>query len=106
MGGKAAIILVLGFSTIMMTISLNMNKFSGSAIDNSTTHYEVAVAKIIAKSGINFAASNLSRNSNWLPTESPYSYMGTNNLEITLNDSMGTKTVTSTGTNNNKSQLV
>ncbi|MEE9431625.1 MAG: hypothetical protein V3V16_11325, partial [Melioribacteraceae bacterium] len=65
-----------------------------------------AVAKIIAKSGINFAASNLSRNSNWLPTESPYSYMGTNNLEITLNDSMGTKTVTSTGTNNNKSQLV
>lgn len=106
MGGKAAIILVLGFSSIMMIIGLNMNRFSNSAFDNSTSHYEIGVAKIIAKSGINLAASNLSRNSSWLPTGSPYSYMGSNNLEISVKDSIGTKTVTSTGTYNNKSQLV
>lgn len=106
MGGKAALLLVLGFSSIMIVIGLNMNKFSSRAIDNSVTHYEVGIAKIIAKSGINLAASNLSRNSCWLPTGSPYSYMGNNTLKISLTDSNGIKTVTSVGTFREKSKTV
>ncbi len=105
MGGKASLMLVLGFSFIMLYFGINMNKFSISATDNSTNHYAVGIAKIIAKSGINIAASNLSRNAAWQPQGS-YSYMGTNNLKITLKDSMGTKIVTSTGSYHNKSKTV
>ncbi len=96
MGGKASLILVVGFSMIMLYFGLNMNRLSVSATTNSTNHYKLGIAKVIAKSGLNVAASNLSRNKNWLPN-SPYSYMGTDNLIINLKDSLGTKIVTSTG---------
>ena len=40
MGGKAALLIVLGFSTIMVIVGLNMNRASTSAVDNSTNYYK------------------------------------------------------------------
>ncbi len=105
MGGKASLLLVLGFSLIMLYYSLNLNKLSVSATNNSTEHYKAGIAKVIAKSGLNLAASNLSRNTAWVPN-SPYSYMGKDNLFITVRDSLGTKIVTSKGTFHNISKTV
>jgi hypothetical protein len=106
MGGKAALIIVLGFSSIMLLVGLNMNRVSSNAIDNSTNYYEMETAKEIATSGINLAASNLSRDHSWTPSGSPYSYLGNNNLDITVKDNAGVKIVTAVGTYLDKSQLI
>jgi hypothetical protein len=106
MGGKAALILVLGFSAMVMIVGLNLNNISGSAVDNSTSYFENSVAKEIAKSGINFAISNLSRNHNWDAPGSPYSYNGTDNLDITVIDSGRIKIITAMGHNEGKNKLV
>ena len=105
MGGKAALLLILGFSSIMLTVGLNMNRLSTSAVENSASHYEDETAKEIARSGINLAASNLSRNHSWTPNSS-YSYMGTNNLKINVSKSGNTTILTSIGTYEGESQLI
>jgi len=105
MGGKAALIIILGFSAIILIVGLNMNRVSTSSVDNSTDFYESEMAKEIARTGINLAASNLSRTHSWVPN-STYSYMGTNNLKISLKDSNDIKIVTSVGTYEDKSKLI
>lgn len=106
MGGKAALLIVLGFSTIMVIVGLNMNRASTSAVDNSTNYYETSAAKEIARSGINLALNNLSRNQSWTAAGSPYSYMGSKNLEISIRDTGGIKVVSATGTYAGKSKLI
>jgi hypothetical protein len=106
MGGKATLILVLGYSTIILIIGLNMNNISTTAVDNSAGYYENSFAKEIARSGVNFAASNLSRSSSWEPSSSPYSFNGIENLAITVKDSGDIKIVTSTGTHQGKSKTI
>lgn len=105
MGGKAALLVVIGLSTIMMMVGLNMNSVSTTAIDNSTGYYEQQTAKEIAKAGINLAASNLSRNSGWTPSSS-YDYLGSGNLIIDIADSGDVKTVTSYGTYQGQTKIV
>ena len=97
MGGKASIFLVLGFSAIMLVVGLNMNRVSSSAVDNSSNYYENEIAKEIARSGINLAASNLSRNHSWNPTDKKFNYLGDKNLEISVKESGDIKTVTAIG---------
>lgn len=96
MGGKASLLVILGFSTIMLMVGMNMNRVSSGAVDNSTKHYESAMAIEIARSGINLASSNLSRDPGWGATNSPYSYMGNDNLDIVITDTADTKIITST----------
>lgn len=101
MGGKASLFLLLGFSTILMTLGINMNRVSSSAVDNSTSYYEEEMAKNVARSGVNLALSQLSvatRNKTiWTPSTSMYSYMGTNNLKITMSGSGLNKTIKAIG---------
>lgn len=106
MGGKAALILVLGVSSVILMIGLNMNRVSLSSVDNSTSYYESQIAKEIAKSGINLATSNIARDPAWDASGSPYSYLGSNDLEITVNDTGDIKIVTSVGTFEDKSKLI
>ncbi|MCB0749504.1 MAG: hypothetical protein KDC90_18745, partial [Ignavibacteriae bacterium] len=106
MGGKASLLILLGFSTIMILVGLNMNRASTSAVDNSSKYYEISAAKEISRSGINLALNNLSRNNSWVPSKSPYSYMGKNNLEISVKDTGGVKIVTAIGTYADKSRLI
>jgi len=106
MGGKAILFLIVGIGSLMMVTILNLNKFSTSVFDNSVNHFEVGIAKVIAESGLNLAASNLSRNGDWEPVGSPYSYMGTDNLKIITRDSNGVKIVTSIGSYKGKTHTV
>lgn len=106
MGGKAALLLILGFSSIMLIVGLNMNRVSTSAVDNSTGYYEMQAATEIARSGINLATSNLSRDHGWDASGSPYSYNGSNNLNISVQDSSGIKIVTSVGHFEDKTKLI
>ncbi|MCB0746329.1 MAG: DUF4900 domain-containing protein [Ignavibacteriae bacterium] len=106
MGGKAALLLILGYSTILLTVGLNFNRVSSSASDNSIDYFETTMAKEIAKSGINVASSNISRDAGWLPQSTPYSYLGEDNLAITVKDTFGIKTVTSTAIYGDKIKTV
>lgn len=106
MGGKASLLLILGFSSIMLIIGLNMNRVSTSAIDNSSSYFEMEKAKEIARSGMNLALSKVSRVTTWEPSSSPYSYMGSNNLEISLVRNGEKITIISTGNYENKSQTL
>ncbi|MBK8944852.1 MAG: hypothetical protein IPM32_06205 [Ignavibacteriae bacterium] len=105
MGGKAALLLILGFSTIMLMFGLNMNRVSTNAVDNSSNYFENEMAKEISRSGINLAASNLSRNHSWQPSDN-YDYLGEDNLKITVNESGGIKTVTAVGSYKGISKLI
>lgn len=105
MGGKAALLLLIGFSSIMLMVGLNMNIVSTSAVENSAGHFESQTAKEIARSGINLASSNLSRDKSWTPS-SPYDYLGTNNLSISLVKNSGIMTVTSVGTHEGESHTI
>ena len=106
MGGKAALILVLGFSAILLSVGLNMNRVSLSSVDNSVSYYESQMVKEIAKSGINLATSNIARDPTWNASGSPYSYLENNDLEITVKDTGDIKVVTSVGTFEDKSKLI
>ncbi|MFZ1289809.1 MAG: hypothetical protein WAR79_06950 [Melioribacteraceae bacterium] len=97
MGGKAALLLVLGFSSILLVIGLNFNSVSSSAADNSGKYFEQVLAKEIARTGINLAASNIAKNSGWTPDGNPYSFNGEENLVISVKDTGEIKTITATG---------
>lgn len=70
MGGKASLLLVLGFSLIFLVAGNNFNNLSINSTDNSATYYDNQVIDNIANSGINFAISSIRRNPNWLPDSS------------------------------------
>lgn len=106
MGGKGALIFILGFSSIMFMVGINMNRISNSAVDNSSIFYESQVAAQIARSGINFATSNLSRDHDWDGGNSPFSYNGTDNLEISVRDSNDIKIITAIGSHQGQSKMV
>ncbi|MBK8944849.1 MAG: hypothetical protein IPM32_06190 [Ignavibacteriae bacterium] len=97
MGGKAALLLVLGFSSILLIIGLNFNSVSGSAADNSGKYFEQVLAKEIARTGINLAASNIAKNPGWTPDGNPYSFNGEDNLVISVNDTGDIKTISAFG---------
>ena len=59
MGGKGALLLVLGFSLIFMVAGRNFNNMATSSTDNFTNYYMDAKARNIASSGINIVANKL-----------------------------------------------
>ena len=63
--GKAALIIVFGFSIIFCTVSINLNKYNIEAIDNFAKNYKETATRNCANSGVNIALSKLYRNINW-----------------------------------------
>ena len=106
MGGKAALILILGFSGILLIIGLNFNSVSSSAVDNSGKYFESTMAKEIARTGINLAASNIAKNPGWQPDGNPYSFSGEHNLIISVKDTGDIKTITAIGEYKGISKLI
>ena len=76
MGGKAAILLVLGFSLIFLVAGNNFNRLSTSAVDNSTNYYVQSYAYNIASSAANIAANNVYLNPSWNGSFSNVSFAG------------------------------
>ncbi|MCF8241345.1 MAG: hypothetical protein K9J16_08150 [Melioribacteraceae bacterium] len=75
MGGKASILLVLGFSMIFLVIGYNYNNINISAIDNVSEYYIRTNAHNIALSGANMAANEVFMEPTW---ESGYSSLTIN----------------------------
>ena len=97
MGGKSAVLMVLGFSVIFLIIGYNFGNLSNRAVDNSAYYFEQSVAHQIAISGANMALNELFKDSTW---SAGYSNLSLNQgkLNVTIKDSVLTKIISSTGT--------
>ena len=65
MGGKAAILLVLGFSLIFLVFGHNFNNITNRSIDNYLNYYKQTTAYNIAVSGANLAAAEIFFDNTW-----------------------------------------
>lgn len=65
MGGKAALLLVLGFSLIFLVVGHNFNGLSVNAVNNLSDYYIESMAHNIAVSGANMAANQVFMDKTW-----------------------------------------
>ncbi len=65
MGGKAALLLVIGFSLIFIVIGRNISNFSVRALDNSMKYFNNTSVHSIALAGANIAASKVFFDNSW-----------------------------------------
>jgi len=65
MGGKAAILLVLGFSLIFLVLGRNFLSLTTRAVDNEMIYYNQAQSYNIAVSGANMAANQIFIDKTW-----------------------------------------
>ncbi len=63
--GRAALIMVIGFSTVLLMIGGNISNVSNSAMDNYMTYYENETAHALAGSAMNLAGRAMYENPNW-----------------------------------------
>jgi len=63
--GKALLIIVLGFTTIMSTVTLSVNRRSLESVENFSEHYKISMARNVATSGINMALAKITEDSTW-----------------------------------------
>jgi len=74
--GKAALIMVIGFSTALMMIGSNISKVSNQSIENYLGYYKNSFAHNIAAAGTNMAARALWADPAWRAGFGPKSWMG------------------------------
>ena len=65
MGGKASIILVMGFAFIIGYISLNLNRFATKAVGNMTSYYDATASHNLALAGANVALAKIYADTTW-----------------------------------------
>jgi hypothetical protein len=102
MGGKASILLIMGFSTIFLVFGYNLNIISFNSVKNYSEYYEEAIAHNCAVSGANMAASSLFFDPDWNNGFDDLSLSdGTVDVEVSvLDESKNIKQILSTGTFN------
>jgi hypothetical protein len=62
MGGKAALVLVLGFGMLLVKIAFNMNELETKAVDNVSMYLENTISHNLALAGANVALSVVYQN--------------------------------------------
>lgn len=65
MGGKASILLVLGFSLIFLIFGSNYGRLGINSMENFSNYYDQAIAYNLAVSGANMAANEIFRERTW-----------------------------------------
>jgi len=65
MGGRAAMLLVLGFSVIFLTIGFNFNSLTNSSVENAMDYFDETQAYNLAVSGANLAANQIFLDKSW-----------------------------------------
>jgi len=63
--GRASMIMVMSYSTVLMMMGFNISKVSNSAYENYIDYYERTVAHNIVNSGANLAAQQIYVQPNW-----------------------------------------
>lgn len=66
MGGKAALLLVIGIGLIFLVLTQNFGSISNRAVDNMVEYTNETIAHDIAVSGANMAANAIFLNNNWM----------------------------------------
>lgn len=105
MGGKAAILLVMGFSAIFLGIGNNLLRFSGRSADNFVDYYNETIAYNIAVSGANMASNEIYIDKNWMDGYSETDYMG-GSFEVSVDTTGELKRIVSVGEYNGLSHEV
>lgn len=65
MGGRAAMLLVLGFSVIFLTIGFNFNSLTNRSVENAMDYFNETQAYNLAVSGANLAANQIFLDKSW-----------------------------------------
>jgi hypothetical protein len=65
MTGRAQLLLVIGFSTIFLLVSMNFASISNRTRENSSRYYYRGVARNIANSGMNIALERIYEQNSW-----------------------------------------
>jgi hypothetical protein len=65
MAGKASLLLVMGFSMILLVFGNRLNRLSTDTVDNFTNYYSENMTHNLAVSGANLAANKIFMNTNW-----------------------------------------
>ncbi len=76
MGGKAALLMVLGFSTIFLVFGHNFSSITTRAVDNFGDYYDSTMAYNIAISGTNLIASEFFTDQNRSDTSGTLNFQG------------------------------
>ena len=99
MAGKAALLLVVGFSLIFLTIGKNFGGLSTRAVDNLTDYYAETISHDIAVTGANMAANRIFLDPTWTAGYNNVSYNnGVMNVTVSVIDAFkNIRKITSTG---------
>ena len=83
MVGKATLLYVLGFSTLLAYVNLNMNRQASSAADGGAMYFDYEAAHTLALAGAQMALATLFQDTSWStpivysPSDLPGSYRAT-----------------------------
>jgi hypothetical protein len=108
MGGKAALLLVVGFSLTFLIVGQNFGSLSTRAVENLTDYYEATSAHNIAVSGANMAANEIFFDPTWTAGYNDRPFSG-GYLDVSVNVLDAWKNIrqiTSVGTFENVTQTV
>ena len=102
MGGKAALLLVCGFSILFMVVAKNFGNITTRAVTNVTDYYDQTVAHNIAVSGVNLAANQVFLDNKWDAGYDKMNFMnGKLDVNVDIIDAFqDIRRITSTGTFN------
>lgn len=65
MGGRASLILVMGFSLVLGYLSTNLNRYSTQALNNMTSYYDATSSHALAVAGANAALAKFYTDTSW-----------------------------------------
>lgn len=106
MGGKIALILVLGFGSLFAVFGLKMLESQNVAVDNYAFYFNKSQANYLATSGVHIALTNLNQISHtWTPTN-PYSIAGGDVYLAVNTPSDGMRTIRSVAHFNGRTDTV
>jgi hypothetical protein len=104
--GRSALIMVIGFSTVLLMLGGNISKVSSSAMENYMAYYKSELAHSLASSGMNLAGRAMYENALWSSGFSNKPFGG-GTLSCTVDDlGGGQKRLTSTATFMDESKVV
>ncbi len=66
MGGKAALILVMGFSFVLGYISLNLNRIATKAVGSMSIYADMTASNTLAKTGANAGLAKFYQDTTWI----------------------------------------